>query len=84
MNELTVSTWVKADTLQAESMNWILAKGSLYYTPMSGYSLRCWHKQLAFFIVGPSNATTVVYGPTLQENVWYHIAGVYKGGEYLT
>jgi len=81
-DELTVNVWVKADTLQADSIDWILGKGSLV-SPKSGYSLRCWHKSLAFLVVGPNDAMVWVTGPTLEEDIWYHITGVYKGGQYL-
>ncbi len=83
MEELTVSMWVKADTLQELGLDWILGKGSLYYLPKSGFSLRLWHKQLAFYAVGPNDAMVGVFGPTLEAGVWYHLAGVFKGGEYM-
>jgi Concanavalin A-like lectin/glucanases superfamily len=82
-DELTISLWAKADTLQTEGLDWILAKGSLYYTPKCGYSLRAWHKQLAFFVVGANNSMVSVTGPTLEKDVWYQITAVYKGGEYI-
>ncbi|MHB9139556.1 MAG: LamG-like jellyroll fold domain-containing protein, partial [Victivallaceae bacterium] len=41
-----------------------------------------WNKQLGFFVMDGTKAVQVT-GPTLQENVWYHIIGVFKGGQYL-
>lgn len=82
-DELTIDVWAKADTLQADGIDWVLGKGSLYYTPKSGYSLRCYHKQLAFFVVGPNDTVVSVTGPVLEEDVWYHIVGVFKSGQYL-
>lgn len=75
--ELTISTWIKADTLEALSMNWIIAKGNIN-TPQCGYSLRTWHKGIAFYIPKSDGTHAVVYGPTLNENTWYHVAAVFK------
>lgn len=82
-DELTIDVWAKADTLQADGIDWILAKGSLYHLPKSGYSLRCWHKQLAFYVVGPNNAQVCVTGPNLEAGVWYHIIATFKGSQYI-
>jgi len=80
-DELTVDIWARADTLQATGIDWILGKG-IVNTPYQGYSLRCYNKQLAFFVMDGTKYVQVT-GPTLQENVWYHIIGVFKGGQYL-
>ncbi|MEI6422637.1 MAG: LamG domain-containing protein, partial [Lentisphaerota bacterium] len=79
-DELTIDTWVKADTLQSTGIDWILGKGTLT-SPQSGYTLRCYHKQLQFAVYGSTGVAA--YGPTLEENVWYHIIGVFKGGQYV-
>lgn len=81
--ELTVSVWVKADTLEANGYNWLLGKGCLAGGPKSGYSLRCRNKELRFYVVGPNDQTVSVAGPALSEDTWYHITGIFKGGEYL-
>ena len=82
-SELTVDIWVKADSLQENSLDWVLGKGNQSVYPLSGYCIRAWHKSLAFMVAGPNNTLITVTGPTLEEDVWYHIVAVYKGGQYL-
>ena len=83
MNELTVSAWVKANSLQASGFDWILGKGSLSAPNAGGYHLRAWHGQIAFFVGGNDGNQYYVNGPTLQPNAWYHVTGVFKGGQYM-
>jgi hypothetical protein len=82
MNELTVSAWVKANTLQTSGFDWIIGKGTILNPNATGFSLRCLNKTLAFFVGAPTNYVYLT-GPSLTENTWYHIAAVFKGGQYM-
>jgi hypothetical protein len=81
-NELTVEAWVMGGANALSGYDFIFSS-YIGGDNSRGYNLQCVNGVFAFSVCNSGVQSFLSSGVTIQEGVWYHVAGTFKNGEQV-
>jgi len=85
-DEITVMAWVKVNSFNELYQNWIISRGTSYYSAEvgDGYYIRLWDSGKVQFLIGDGGTSyhdLISPEGIISTGNWYHIVGVFTGNQ---